>query len=109
MSPKPWKLVLPALVLALALAAPLAAEEVAAPEVALEEAPEVVTPVPEAAPTEVPESFGLQPAPLRMTDCYSLSTCTPSFAACADWCYSQDCGVNYWDAGPQICYCGTKF
>jgi hypothetical protein len=107
---KAWKLVLPALVLIFALPGALAADEgaptdAALPEVVREVPPEVVTPV----PAEDPALPDLQPAPAPMVDCYSLSTCTTSFAACESWCYSQNCGVNYWDSGMQICYCGTRF
>lgn len=102
MSDKAWKLVLSAVVLALALPGSLAADEAAVPEVVLDEAPEA--PV----PAEEPALLDLQPAPLRMTDCYSLSTCTTTYAACESWCYGQDCGVHSWDATFQICNCGTQ-
>lgn len=61
--------------------------------------------LPETALEEAPE---LTPEPVPMTDCYSLSTCTTSFAECESWCYGQGCGIDSWNSGTQMCYCGYK-
>lgn len=105
---RPWMLALPLIVLALGAGGPLIADEAPRPEAPPESLAPSAAPAVEATPAEAPEPAPVPIQPVPMSDCYSISFHAADFSACESGCYSQNCGINYFDPSTCTCYCGTK-